>query len=196
MDKVLFQAVILISALPAAATDLLLSPSRVDIGTFFDGAQVSLEAEIPSGSEAVIEILGNIGNIDLMRKGRRGGLWMSVGEIQIEKAPNLYLLMSSSPKLPALTGEATPWGFAALESQMTFSGALDSHEKDRFFHELIELKESEGLFGITPGGLKIKQYRGRRTSFGLLSVAGQGDSGNVSGASFRNSRRQIIGATD
>ncbi len=76
---ILFQAVILISSLPAAATDLLLSPRRVEIGTFFDGAQVSLEAEIPSGSEAVIEVMGNTGNIDLRRKGRRGGLWMSVG---------------------------------------------------------------------------------------------------------------------
>ncbi len=54
--------------------------------------------------------------------------------------------MSSSPQLPALTGEATPWGFDALESQMTFSGALDSHEKDRFFHELIELERKRRAF--------------------------------------------------
>ena len=156
----LFQAVLLIASLPAVATDLLVSPRRVNIGTFFDGAQVSLEAEIPPGSQAVVEVMGDMGNLDLRRKGRRGGLWMSVGEIRIQNAPNLYLLMSSSPKLPVLNGAATPWGFDALQSKLTFSGALDPHEKDRFFHELIELKESEGLFGIIPGGLKIKPAAG------------------------------------
>ena len=104
--------------------------------------------------------MGDKEQIDLMRKGRRGGLWMSVGEIQIGNAPNLYLLLSSSPQLPGLTGEATPWGFDALESQMTFSGSLEAHEKGRFFHEFIELKESEGLFDIKPGGLKIKPAEG------------------------------------
>jgi Putative transmembrane protein (Alph_Pro_TM) len=155
-----FQAVILITSLPAAATDLLLSPRHVRIGAFFDGARVSLEAEIPPGSQAVVEVMGNPGNLSLMRKGRRGGLWMSVGEIEIDNTPNLYLVLSTSPTLPALTGGATPWGFDALESRLTFSGTLDSHEKDRFFHELIELKESEGLFGITTGALKIKPVAG------------------------------------
>jgi hypothetical protein len=157
---ILFQAVILLLTLPATAADLLLSPSRINIGTFFDGAQVSLEAEIPSGAEAVVEVVGTIGHQALRRKGRRGGLWMSVGEIQIDHTPNLYLVMSSSPQIPALTGQASPWGFAALASRSQFSGALDSQEKERFFQEFIKLKESEGLFDTLPGVLKIKNSGG------------------------------------
>jgi hypothetical protein len=153
---ILFQAVMLLVTIEATAADLLLSPSRIDIGTFFDGAQVSLEAKIPSGAEAVVEIVGATGRVALMRKGRRAGLWMSVGEIQIDQTPNLYLVMSSSPQIPTLTDQASPWGFAALESQIQFSGALDSHEKERFFQEFIELKESAGLYGTLPGSLKIK----------------------------------------
>lgn len=153
---ILFQAVMLLVTLEAAAADLLLSPSRVDIGTFFDGASVSLEAKIPSGAEAVVEILGAQGHLTLMRKGRRGGLWMSVGEIRIDQTPNLYLVLSSAPQLPILTDQASPWGFAALESQIQFSGSLDSQEKERFFQEFIQLKESAGLYGTLPGALQIK----------------------------------------
>jgi hypothetical protein len=175
---VLVSAVCLVLSLPVAATDLLLSPRHVPIGTFFDGARVSLEAEIPAGAEAVVEVIGTTGHLALMRKGRRGGLWMSVGEIQIQNAQNLYLLMSSALKLPTLTGAPTPWGFDALESRLTFSGALDSHEKDRFFHEFVELKESEGLFGVTPGALKIKHTEGGERvsgSFQLPAKVAPGD---------------------
>lgn len=152
---VLVPAFCLALSLPAAAADLLLSPRHVDIGTFFDGTQISLEAEIPAGAEAVVEVIGTTGDIALMRKGRRGGLWMSVGEIQINQTPNLYLVITSSPHLPELTDATMPWGFDALKSQITFSGSLDAHEKERFSKEFIQLKESEGLFGIIPGGLKI-----------------------------------------
>jgi hypothetical protein len=157
---VLCQAMVLFSSLPAPAADLLLSPRHVNIGAFFDGAKVSLAAEIPAGTEAVVEVLGTTGHITLMRKGRRGGLWMSVGEIQINQTPNLYLVKSSSPKLPTLAEAATPWGFAALQSQISFAGSLDAQEKERFFQEFIQLKESEGLFVMEPGALKIKPDAG------------------------------------
>jgi uncharacterized protein (TIGR02186 family) len=171
-------AVCLMASLPAAAADLLVSLRHVDIGTFFDGARVSLEAEIPAGADAVVEVIGTTGHLALMRKGRRGGLWMSVGEIQIDHTPNLYLVLTSSPRLPELAGAAMPWGFDALKSQITFSGSLDASEKERFSKEFIQLKESEGLFGIVPGGLKIKPTAaGERVSgsFQLPAKVAPGD---------------------
>jgi len=157
---ILFQAVMLSATLSAGAADLLLSPRRIDIGTFFNGTRVFLEAEIPAGSEAVVEVKGELGHLALMRKGRRGGLWMSVGEIQVNQTPNLYLVMSTSPELPVLAEGATAWGIAALKSQLQFSGDLNSQEKEQFFQEFISLKESEDLFATLPGVLKLKHVSG------------------------------------
>jgi Putative transmembrane protein (Alph_Pro_TM) len=152
---VLLSAVCVLAAMPAAAADLV-SPRHVNIGAFFDGTSVAFEAEIPAGAQAVVEVIGTTGHLALMRKGRRGGLWMSVGGIQINHTPNLYLVLTSSPRLPELAGEATPWGFDALKSQVTFAGSLEPQEKDKFFKEFIQLKESEGLFAVMPGGLQVK----------------------------------------
>lgn len=142
----------------AAATSvkIRLFPDRVDIGTFFQGAQVTLNGEIPTGAEAVVEVEGAAVQTELLRKGRRGGLWMTVGEIRVDNAPNLYLVLSSTANLPQLEGQETPWGFAALKTRVKFQGALADPERDRFFQEFLELKKSEKLYNILPGALKIR----------------------------------------
>ena len=109
-----------------------------------------MEAEIPAGAEAVVEVIGTTGDIALMRKGRRGGLWMSVGEIQIRSDAEPLSVMTSSPHLPELTGATMPWGFDALKSQITFSGSLDAHEKDRFSKEFIRAERKRRLIWYYP----------------------------------------------
>ena len=87
------------SPLCDAAQRLSVTPPTIKINSFFGGAEVSVSAEIPQGCEAVIEVTGKKLEEDLMRKGRRWDLWMNVGEIDIDGAPCLYLLMSSAPRL-------------------------------------------------------------------------------------------------
>jgi len=143
---------------PAAAAEsarIRLFPARVDIGAFFQGVGVTLQGEIPPEAEAVVEIQGAAAQQELLRKGRRGGLWMTVGEIWVENAPNLYLVLSSAPNVPQLEGQETPWGFPALRSRVKFQGAFTDQEMDLFFKEFLELKKSEELYGALPGALKI-----------------------------------------
>jgi len=47
----------------------------------------------------VIEITGQTAAEHLMRKGRRSGLWMNVGEVEVEGAPSLYLAASTTAPL-------------------------------------------------------------------------------------------------
>lgn len=140
---------------PASSAKIRLFPDRVDIGAFFQGVGVTLQGEIPLGCEAVVEIQGAPGHEDLLRQGRRGGLWMTVGEIRVENVPNLYLVLSSAANLPQLDGQETPWGMPKLKSRVKFQGALTGQERDRFFQEFLELKKSEGLYATLPGTLKI-----------------------------------------
>lgn len=141
----------------ALSLDLRLSPSRVEIGAFFEGTEVEVAGQIPAGATAVVELLGQTTTEELLRKGRRAGLWMTVGEIKIHNVPCLYLLLSSSPEIPELAAGETPWGFEALERQAHFTGQLAAGEPEKFFQEFLDLKKSEGLYQLMPGALKISQ---------------------------------------
>ena len=67
-----------------ASKELQVTPDLVEIGTWFRGHQVTASAMIPKGAEAVFEVVGQAADEHLMRKGRRGGLWMNVGEIDVQ----------------------------------------------------------------------------------------------------------------
>jgi uncharacterized protein (TIGR02186 family) len=148
----------------AAAPELRVSPNEVEIGSFFEGAQVELKGSIPAGATAVVEVLGSTATEKLLRKGRRGGMWMSVGEIQVHDAPSLYLVLSSSPKIPEFTGKETPWGIAALQRKVKFSGRIEAGEQGKFFQEFLELKKHEHVYGILPGNIKISAAQGGQSA--------------------------------
>jgi uncharacterized protein (TIGR02186 family) len=156
-------------AIPAAgeiqSDTLHVKPSRVDIGAFFQGAEITLKGALPPGAAAVVEIQGTTIQQKLLRKGRRWGLWMTVGEIEVDHAPNLYLVLSSTPAIPELNDGQTPWGLATLKSQIHFRGTLEEREKDRFFKEFLELKMSEGLYAFLPGAIKVSPVSGEGRVF-------------------------------
>lgn len=149
-------AALLMPATPAWPAKIRVHPDMVEIGAFFQGAEVALEGQMPSGCEAVVEVCGAEVNETLLRKGRRAGLWMTVGEIEVQDAPNFYLVLSSTPQIPELNGEETPWGFPALKSRLKIRGALADREKDRFSLEFLRLKESEEFYGSLPGTLQVQ----------------------------------------
>jgi len=149
-------AALLMLATPAWSAKIQVHPDRVEIGAFFQGTEVSLEGQMPLGCEAVVEVCGAEVNETLLRKGRRAGLWMTVGELEVQHAPNFYLVLSTTPRIPELNGQDTPWGFPALRSRLKIRGVLADQEKDHFSLEFLKLKESEGLYGNLPGTLKVR----------------------------------------
>jgi hypothetical protein len=154
--------VLLAGALMAQAADppLKVSPDNVQIGTFFSGQTVTVEGSIPAGAQAVLEVVGTSADEHLMRKGRRGFLWMNVGEITVHDAPSLYLVMSTAKELlTSATGEAT-WGYQSLEKRIAFSGNIETAERPMFMKQFLELKESEHIYATYPGTLKVKTAAG------------------------------------
>jgi hypothetical protein len=144
----------------AAEPTLKVSPDNVQIGTFFSGQTVTMEGAIPAGSQAVLEVVGTSADEHLMRKGRRGFLWMNVGEITVRDAPSLYLVMSTAKELlTSATGEAT-WGYQSLEKRVAFTGNIEASERPMFMKQFLELKESEHIYATYPGTLKVKTAAG------------------------------------
>jgi hypothetical protein len=151
--------IILICYLPAdgaaAPQNFQVFPNQLAIGESFQGAEIKVSAEIPQGSSAVVEFKGDTHQDRLLRKGRRGGLWMNVGEVTVDDTPTTYLLMSTDPELVSDSASQSQWGYSALQKQVKLSGSMPKGGKDKLFQEFIKLKESEQLYGIFPGELKL-----------------------------------------
>jgi hypothetical protein len=148
----------------AAEPSLKVTPDNVQIGTFFSGQTVTVEGSIPGGAQAVLEVVGSSADMHLMRKGRRGFLWMNVGEITVHDAPSLYLVMSTAKELlTSAPGEAT-WGYQSLEKRMGFSGRIETAERPLFMKQFLELMESEHIYATYPGALKVKATAGGQSA--------------------------------
>jgi hypothetical protein len=138
-----------------ASAALSVVPDYVEIGTFYQGCLVAVSAVIPAGAEAVVEVAGQAPMQKLLQKGRRGGLWMNVGETEVSGAPSLYLVMSTNSELLSESSLGSPWGYGALAHEVRFAGSLSDAEQANFLREFIKLKESEKLFGVFPGALTL-----------------------------------------
>ena len=126
-------------------------PPVVEISAFYHGREVTITGSLPAGYQAVAEVMGPVGQEHLMRKGRRGPLWMNVGEVTVSDAPSLYIVLSSAADL--LT-EASPWGLHSLKKNITLTG-VPENEMGKFLGQFLELKKSEELYAVLPGGLKL-----------------------------------------
>jgi hypothetical protein len=149
--------VLLAGVLPAraAAPTLTVSPATVKIGAFFHGQAVTVSGAIPAGAQAVLEVVGASTEETLMRKGRRGGLWMNVGKILVHDAPSLYLVMSTAKDLLTAANPSATWGYAALKQRITFTGDIQPAEQQKFLGQFLQLKESEHIYATWPGALKV-----------------------------------------
>lgn len=150
-------AVLLAWVLPAraAAATLTVSPATVRIGAFFHGETVTVSGAIPAGAQAVLEIVGPSAEETLMRKGRRGGLWMNVGKIMVHDAPSLYLVMSTAKDLLTAAQPSATWGYEALKQRISLTGRIEPAEQQEFLGQFLQLKESEQIYATRPGALKV-----------------------------------------
>lgn len=158
--------VLLAAGLPARAAEpgLKLSPAEVQIGSFFNGQTVTVSGTIPAGTQAVLEVIGGSADEHLMRKGRRAGMWMNMGEIKVQDAPSLYLVMSTAKELLTAAPPEATWGYRALEKRLVFSGKIEPAERQEFLKQFLELKESEQIYASWPGDLKVKAAAGAESA--------------------------------
>jgi uncharacterized protein (TIGR02186 family) len=146
---------LLAGVLPAQAAGLAVSPATVPIGAFFSGQTVTVSGAIPAGAQAVLEVMGASAEEPFMRKGRRGGLWMNVGEILVREVPSLYLVMSTAKELLIAPPPSATWGYQALKQRLTFTGRIEAGEREEFMGQFLRLKESEHIYASWPGALKL-----------------------------------------
>jgi uncharacterized protein (TIGR02186 family) len=164
-----------------AVTELRVEPEEVRAGMFFDGATIAVSALVPDDIAVAVVCIGADESVVLNRKGKVLGLiWMNVGEVEFDDVPSLYLVNSSThlaelaapPQLAALR-----IGYDALEARAGAANSVDN--RSHLFHELVRLKESEGLYSIAEGSVHlsaVSQGRARiATEFRLPAKTPTGD---------------------
>lgn len=151
-----------IFAVPARAAHIQVTPATLKIHGFFGGTRLQVSGEIPAGCAAVIEVMGQGGEQELMRKGRRWDLWMNVGEIDIKGVPGFYLVASSAPRLLSVSQTEKPWGYGLWRRRARFQGAVKPGEEALIFKEFLQLKEGRGLYGRFPGAVEVAAAEGGR----------------------------------
>jgi hypothetical protein len=134
---------------PSAVIEL--EPEEVTASLFFNGAKVEVQGTVLPGYEIAILCKGKASHLALKRKGKVWGiLWMSVGDVAFEHIPSLYLLSTSAPLArlaPPAVLEQRGIGYAALAGQ--------NGTDQRFFHELVKIKEKEGIFAVHEGAVQL-----------------------------------------
>ena len=144
------------SVVLATSRDLKLNPSEIHIREFFQGAPMTITATVPPQGLYIIEIKGESHAQELLRKGRRGGLWMNVGEVKVQSAPSMYLMLTSETGAALKKDMGSDFGYTAIKKAISFSGQLPKTGSDILFEQFLKLKETQGLYGIFPGAIKVK----------------------------------------
>lgn len=161
------------SVTAAASSTLRVVPNGLRITASFRGATLGVAAEVPAEAGAAVEISGVTHTQRLLVKGRRGGLWMNVGEVRVEGAPSLYLVMTTKNGAPSLSETPSSIGYGALAGTVEFFDAAACNGKTFLFRQLVKLKEREGLYGVFPGALKVKSLpNGREEVEGHVALPG------------------------
>lgn len=135
----------------------VIQPKTIRIGSFFSGGTVTVRAVVPFGNQVALRLVGPREDLVLMKKGRVGGLWMNVEQIHFQNLPKVYLLWTSE-KLASLEAGGGP-NTLPLDYASFLSGTLKRETREEeplLLQELIKLKETDNLYRIIEGTVRIK----------------------------------------
>jgi len=148
--------ILTISCIVHAAADsgeerrlLTISPDRIQIGSFYNGAEVKVSADVASCDGAAIVLAGNEDRVELNRKGRIAVIWMNVARISISGLPGVYILACSDSLDNICSREMQAklrLGVVSLETLAEFHS--DQPLAGNEFDEFLKLKVHNGTYNM------------------------------------------------
>jgi hypothetical protein len=140
-------------AAPQQNDALVLEISPAEIGLFYNGVQLTVSCEVDAGVSLAVVVSGAASDLHLRRQARVWRtFWAPVGEVTFENIPAVYLLRTSEPLAtlaPETSLRALGIGYESFRPTTVADGGQD------LFPDLIRLKESEGLFHSSSGGMAV-----------------------------------------
>ncbi|MEZ0575787.1 TIGR02186 family protein [Halodesulfovibrio aestuarii] len=134
-----------ISAIKAA-------PESIAMGAQYDGIDLTVHGTVPEGSDVVLRFTGPPADMHLREKGKLFGLlWMNVGKVAVKNVPNVCLVDSSRP-FDQLGAAVASYRLEGLRDAVEVEKTTELPKID-VAHELILLKEQDGMYHESEGGI-------------------------------------------
>ena len=153
----------LMAAVPFPALAVLTvkaNHDQIDINYNYHGSTVSVNGISDPESDIVIKISSEDSEQKLMRKDKRAGLlWMNVEALHFSHIPNVYLLKSTRPLDQILNKEqelSHSIGYEALGANAKIIPDRGAEQRESWFGQFVQYKESNHLFKQMTGGIEVK----------------------------------------
>ncbi|MBI4824448.1 MAG: TIGR02186 family protein [Nitrospirae bacterium] len=162
----LIVGVILLVASHKAEANLTLKANHdhIKVDFFYHGSTVTVSGQSELDSDLIIKISSPEGHQGFKKKGKAAGfLWMNLGEINFDHAPNLYFLHSTKRLQEMLSPEeadANTIGYSAIGKHMEITPVKDETERANWFEEFVKFKESSRLYYTSTGNIALSQEKG------------------------------------
>jgi hypothetical protein len=135
---------------------LQITPSTVELGTFYGGARMHVAGMAGAGCKIIVVVRGPSATEVFNKLGRVGPIWVNTGKVTISAAPSLLLIFSSEPVNTFLIS-------AAIDQYQLDLGSLKKHmlietkapDRDRVADDFLAFKAHQGTYGIIPRSVQM-----------------------------------------
>jgi hypothetical protein len=156
--------------LAGEAVQIAAVPSEIGIGASYNGVALGVNGTVPAGSDVVLRFTGDPVELQMREKGKVFGLlWMNRDVVKFKNVPNVCLIQASRP-FAELGAAAGSYRLKNVRQQVTVEAAGEGPDFDAP-HELLRLKEREGLCAESVGGFTLgPEDNGMQSFAGALGL--------------------------
>lgn len=154
-----------------ASAELTISANHdhITIDFFYHGSTVSVSGTSDAGTDLIIKITAPDSHEALKQKGKAAGfLWMNLGTLKFENAPNLYSIHSTRKIEDILSREEMDKfviGYPALNKHIEIIPVSNDEERTKWFSEFIRYKEESKLYASSSGQINTTNQNDKQTYY-------------------------------
>lgn len=140
---------------PAARLRMTVTPTAIQMGMFYTGADMRVEGVIGTGAKVAVVVRGALEREVFNRKVKAGPIWINSGKVAISGVPSLFLRFTDGRLRDSLAREEIDRyqiDQAAIQRRMEVDPDVD--------HELmvaswLNLKAQDGKYALVRDGVKM-----------------------------------------
>ena len=161
MIAILLAALLFAAGTPREPLTCKVTPEAVQVGLFYNGANLRVEGVAAAGSKVIVTVVGSDREERFNRKARFGPVWISSGRVKISGVPSLFLRFSTEPVAAMLSCEAIArrrLDEASLMARMHIEPRSRDDRGDAAIRgDYLALKRSEGGYSFGNSGVVMDQ---------------------------------------
>jgi hypothetical protein len=159
MNSALVTALFLAGGTVVRAPDCRIYPRVIEVGAFYEGAEVRVEGVAAPRSKVIVTITGSDREERYKKKARFGPIWLNASNVRISGAPSLFLRFSAEPVGTMLSGKQLAeleLDEASVKKRIHIEPpAPDAATDARLRSDFLALKKTERIYRFAEAGIAI-----------------------------------------